>query len=279
MKSVFFAWLRFLRLPNVLTVPADVLAGAVLAGLAFDNILRPLGAVMLAYLFGMALNDVWDMKSDRLDRPERPLPSGEIPRVQAVTACVLLGAAALAVHFHPAMGMLLILIFAYTACKQRLPVLGILLMGLCRGMAVWIGAGAPLSPPVPLAIGVGLWIVYIAGVTWMATYETGKPLEREWPWILPMILNLGFLALAYTVPSPSPWAYLPGLAAFILVNLYARDIVRAQQVRPSDIGRLLGLLFLMQAYVLALHGQVLPAAAVWLLAPLMRLARRHIPAS
>ena len=168
---------------------------------------------------------------------------------------------------------------AYTALKGPQPVLGILLMGACRGAAVWIGAGAPLSLPAPLWIGVGVWGLYIAMVTALAAFETGKRLESGLPWVLPMILNIGFLGMAYTVHAPSPWAYLPGLAAFILVNLCARDMVKAQQVHSSDIGRLLGLLFLMQAFVLALHGLPLIAAGVWLLAPLMRWTRRYIPAS
>lgn len=279
MKKNLLAWLRFLRLPNVLTVPGDVLAGAALAGLFFGDMLRPVGAVMLAYVFGIALNDVRDLEADRLDRPERPLPSGRISRIRGVTACALLGAGALAVFFRPETVLLLSLICAYTALKQALPLLGVLLMGLCRGAAVWIGAGAPLSLSVPLLAAIVLWVVYIAAVTALADYETGKPMKREWPWVLPMILNPGFLALAYTVPAPSPWAYVPGLAAFVLVNLYARDMVRAQQVRPSDIGRLLGLLFLMQAYVLALLGYSGAAAGVWALLPLMRWTRRFIPAS
>jgi 4-hydroxybenzoate polyprenyltransferase len=273
------AWLRFLRLPNVLTVPGDVLAGAVLAGREIPETGFAVLGVCLAYLFGMALNDVWDMPMDRVDRPERPLPSGLIPRTQAVGACVSLGVGALLVYPAPVMMGLLGLIMAYTALKGPLPVLGILLMGACRGAAVWIGAGAPLSLPAPLWIGVGVWVLYIATVTYLAAFETGKRFETGLPWVLPMILNIGFLGMAYTVHAPSPWAYLPGLAAFVLVNLYARDMVKAQQVRSSDIGRLLGLLFLMQAFVLALHGFPLIAAGVWLLAPLMRWTRRYIPAS
>ncbi|MCC5845795.1 MAG: UbiA family prenyltransferase [Verrucomicrobia bacterium] len=273
------AWLRLLRLPNVLTVPGDVLAGAVLAGRDLHEVGLTLPGVSLAYLFGMVLNDVWDVNLDRIERPERPLPSGEISRRQAAVACGVLGIGALAVQPNSAMVFLLGLIVAYTLLKGRTPVFGRVLMGLCRGTALWLGAGAPWLMSFPLGIGIVLWVMFISMVTHIASFETGKRLESGLPWVLPMILNIGFLGMAYTVPSPSPWAYLPGLAAFILVNLYARDIVRAQAVRPSDIGRLLGLLFLMQAFVLALHGQVVLAASVWLLAPLMRLARRYIPAS
>lgn len=279
MKKELSAWLRFLRLPNVLTVPGDVLAGAALAGQPFGDVLRPAAAVMLAYLFGMALNDLWDMKADSLERPERPLPSGDISRGQALIACGLLGIGALMMHFRPAMGILLGLILAYTAFKQRIPVMGLLLMGMCRGAAVWIGAGAPIRLTPSLAAAIVLWVLYIAAVTALATYETGKPMRREWPWVMPMILNLGFLGMAYTVPSPSPWAYLPGLAAFVLVNLHARGMVRARQIRPPDIGRLIGLLFLMQAFVLALHGHTATAGILLSLAPVMRWARKKVPAS
>lgn len=274
-----FAWIRFLRLPNMLTVPGDVLAGAVLAGRDVREVGATLLGVSLAYLFGMALNDFWDVPLDRIERPERPLPSGEISKRQAGVACGVLGLGALAVQANSAMLLLLGLIVAYTVLKERIPLLGRVLMGLCRGAALWLGAGAPWELSIPLGIAIVLWVAFISLVTHIASFETGKRLESGLPWVLPIILNIGFLGMAYTVPSPSPWAYLPGLAAFISVNLHARDIVREQQVRPSDIGRLLGQLFLMQAFVLALHGQVVLAAAVWLLAPLMRLARRVVPAS
>lgn len=275
----FAAWVRFLRLPNLLTVPGDVFAGSVLGGGIPGEAFRVLPAVCLAYLFGMALNDLWDQQKDTLERPERPLPSGKLSRPQALTACALLGFGALAVYPAPVMMALLGAILAYTTLKGPFPLAGFLLMGACRGFSVWIGAGAPLSVSAPLAGGIGLWCVYIAAVTWLASAETGKKMNPQAPWILPILLNVGLVILAYTAPNPSPWAYFPGLASFAMVNVAARDMIGAQKVNPAAIGRLLRLLFVMQAFVLALYGHPLSATGIWALLPLMKWTQKQVPAS
>ncbi|WP_128434180.1 UbiA family prenyltransferase [Streptomyces cyaneus] len=69
------------RAPAALSVPGDVMAGAAAAG-------RPLGARTLGvigssvclYWAGMALNDYADATVDSVERPERPVPSGRVPR-------------------------------------------------------------------------------------------------------------------------------------------------------------------------------------------------------
>ncbi|MEU1183305.1 SCO3242 family prenyltransferase [Streptomyces sp. NPDC005820] len=90
------------RLPAALSVPGDVLAGAV----ASTGRVRPRTAATMAssvalYWAGMALNDYADATVDAVERPERPLPSGRVARRTALaTACGLtaagLGLAALA---------------------------------------------------------------------------------------------------------------------------------------------------------------------------------------
>ncbi|KUN80479.1 SCO3242 family prenyltransferase [Streptomyces griseoruber] len=90
------------RLPAALSVPGDVLAGAV----ASTGRVRPRTAATMAssvalYWAGMALNDYADATVDAVERPERPIPSGRVGRRTALaTACGLtaagLGLAALA---------------------------------------------------------------------------------------------------------------------------------------------------------------------------------------
>ena len=72
--------LKLGRVSNLPTVWTNALAGAVLAGAAE---LGPQFAVMLLgfslfYTGGMFLNDAFDAKFDAQQRPERPIPSGEI---------------------------------------------------------------------------------------------------------------------------------------------------------------------------------------------------------
>ncbi|MDQ1045337.1 SCO3242 family prenyltransferase [Streptomyces sp. V4I2] len=82
--------------PAALSVPGDVLVGATAAG-------RPLGlrtaGVMASsvclYWAGMALNDYADAAVDSVERPERPIPSGRVPRRTALSVATGLTAAGL----------------------------------------------------------------------------------------------------------------------------------------------------------------------------------------
>ncbi|MFE5814367.1 SCO3242 family prenyltransferase [Streptomyces sp. NPDC056479] len=84
------------RAPAALSVPGDVIAGAAAAG-------RPLGARTLGvigssvclYWAGMALNDYADAAVDSVERPERPVPSGRVPRRTALAVAGGLTAAGL----------------------------------------------------------------------------------------------------------------------------------------------------------------------------------------
>ncbi|HQR41690.1 MAG TPA: UbiA family prenyltransferase, partial [Gemmatales bacterium] len=73
---------QLIRLPNVFTAPADVIAGAALAGLTLSSsstnieILLTCLASACAYAAGMIMNDLVDYQVDAHERPERPLPSG-----------------------------------------------------------------------------------------------------------------------------------------------------------------------------------------------------------
>ncbi|MFE5887961.1 SCO3242 family prenyltransferase [Streptomyces sp. NPDC056462] len=87
---------QLVRAPAALSVPGDVIAGATAAG-------RPLGArtfgvigsSVCLYWAGMALNDYADATVDSVERPERPVPSGRIPRRTALAVAAGLTAAGL----------------------------------------------------------------------------------------------------------------------------------------------------------------------------------------
>ncbi|MFI5795828.1 SCO3242 family prenyltransferase [Streptomyces sp. NPDC051677] len=93
---------QLIRLPAALSVPGDILAGAVAsAGTARPRTVATMASSVALYWAGMALNDYADATVDAVERPERPIPSGRVARSTALaTACGLtaagLGLAALA---------------------------------------------------------------------------------------------------------------------------------------------------------------------------------------
>ena len=89
------ALLRLLRIPIVFTAAANVAAGVMLArgGVLRASDLALCAASACLDLAGMALNDYFDRDIDALERPERPIPSGEIaPYFALGLGVALLGA-------------------------------------------------------------------------------------------------------------------------------------------------------------------------------------------
>ena len=86
-------WLRLMRLPTVFTALTNILCGYFVStdSRALPDVFGQtefwllLVSSALLYLGGMVLNDVFDYELDCQERPERPLPSGQIPLRSAAT--------------------------------------------------------------------------------------------------------------------------------------------------------------------------------------------------
>ena len=142
-KSTFASWLELLRVPNLLTVPGDPVAGYLLAmqadaSLRF-SILAVAAASVCFYAAGLLLNDLHDLEIDRCQRPERPLPSSRIAVPEAVIALAILLGAGIGLCATAGLrallaGLLLVTaIVTYNLFLKNVPLVGALGMGLCRG--------------------------------------------------------------------------------------------------------------------------------------------------
>jgi hypothetical protein len=182
------AWLRMARVSNTPTTVSDTVAGAVLVApaVAAGPVAVVAVAIALFYTAGMILNDVMDVAIDRRERPERPLPSGEVSVHAAVVAVVALFAAGellLALRDRRAAiaGLgLIALIMLYDAWHKG-NALSPLLMAACRAM-VYVVAGFAIAG----ALNAELWgaaalmLVYVVGLTQVAKAESGGVAAR-WP--------------------------------------------------------------------------------------------------
>lgn len=178
------AYLKLCRFPTVFTALADIFAGFLLAHPTLEPF--PEFALLLLasgtlYLSGMVFNDVFDVRQDLLERPGRPIPSGQIPwRNAVIFGGVLMGAglvfAGLAsIKSLYVAGLLALMILLYDGPLKRTP-LGPLGMGSCRFLNILLGAssaGVRLNaiwqlPQIWMAAALG---IYIVGVTWFARTE------------------------------------------------------------------------------------------------------------
>lgn len=189
--------LKLGRVSNLPTVWTNTLAGAVLAGAGGFGVefAVMLVAFSLFYVGGMFLNDAFDAGIDARERPERPIPAGEVSR-GAVFACgfalMAVGVVLLAwIGFAfeprtgpwPALGGLALAgtITFYDAYHKNNP-LSPVVMGLCR-VLIYLSAGLcyAVAFPAALALGAALMLCYLIGLTYVAKQENLEKVENLWP--------------------------------------------------------------------------------------------------
>lgn len=150
------AYLQLLRLPNVVTAIADILAGYLFVGGVLTGEGASAGVTRLAilagasaclYMAGVVLNDFFDFEQDAQERPQRPLPSGQIARRHAgwLGMTLLIAGVGLA-QFVPGVTRLLAVmlgacILLYDGVLKRTPA-GPPCMGMCRALNLLLGMSA-----------------------------------------------------------------------------------------------------------------------------------------
>jgi hypothetical protein len=210
--------LRLGRVSNLPTVWTNTLAGAVLAGeLRFGAELAVmLVAFSLFYVGGMFLNDAFDAEIDARERPERPIPAGEIGRGTVFGygfAMMAAGVALLAgvgYAFEPRTGPWPLLgglalagvITFYDAYHKNNP-LSPVVMGLCR-VLVYVAAALCYVTSLPTALwaGCAIMLCYLIGLTYIAKQENLARVENLWPLLFlaaPVMYGVWLFTAQWTV--------------------------------------------------------------------------------
>jgi 4-hydroxybenzoate polyprenyltransferase len=189
--------LRLGRVSNLPTVWTNTLAGAVLAGAAGfgAEFAVMLVAFSLFYTGGMFLNDAFDAVYDAAQRPERPIPSGEVSRGEvygwgfgmlaagiALLAVVGLGMGARTGALPAIAGVLLAATITHYNWHHKGNVFSPVVMGLCR-VLVYVAAGLCITLALPDALwmGAALMWCYLIGLTYIAKQENLGKVENLWP--------------------------------------------------------------------------------------------------
>lgn len=140
-----------MRPANIVTSVADILAGIAIAGyfLNQNTDYNPLLLLCIStiglYGGGIVFNDVFDADLDRIERPERAIPSGAIKLNEALILGIilLLGGIGAAFIYAIESGLIALLIafFAllYNKFGKHHSFLGPLNMGFCRGLNLLLG--------------------------------------------------------------------------------------------------------------------------------------------
>ncbi len=211
-------YLRLMRPANVITAVSDILAGIAIAGY-FTNVgiysfsLTPVLLLVVStiglYGGGVVFNDVFDAELDKVERPERPIPSGLIPKKAAAWFAFLLllmgVVAAALVHksiLSISTGLAIAIAIAsvvYDKWGKHHSFLGPINMGLCRGLNLLLGMSIlPQGLEQYWFLGF-VPIVYIAAITMISRGEVhgGRKNTLYGAVFLYVVVLLALLKLSY----------------------------------------------------------------------------------
>lgn len=251
-RRTLHAHLSLARVSNAPTVVSNTLAGAALAGAhvlpgSASTLLLVALAMVLFYTAGMYLNDFLDYERDRLERPERPLPSGVVSHRSAAVSILaffgvgllLLLATGTAPFFS---GLVLVgLIVLYDAWHKTNP-FSPLVMASTRALVYVTAflAFAPRATP-SLTLWALLLALYVVGLTYLAKLERRGGVRALWP--VALLFLPAFFGLEWG------WGLLLVLL-FIGWTLYSLSFVYKKRF-GAVIGRLIAGVSLLDAVVLA----------------------------
>ncbi len=258
LTSRFLAYVQLTRPANILTAIADILAGVAISGLTveladkgrgwfyvpdLDKIIFLIVSTIGLYGGGVVLNDFFDADLDKIERPERPIPSGKVSKIAAFFLGVILlsigiqAAAFVSLASAVIAVVVAILIVLYDGWGKHHSFIGPLNMGLCRGGNLLLGISA-----VPLAIS-QLWyvtiipVIYIAAITLVSRGEVHGAKNnslRIAGWLYTIVI-ICILAL-----SVIPFFYLRFSLPYLVLfgGMIFRALQRAQLTgEPGDIGK------------------------------------------
>jgi hypothetical protein len=263
--------LRLGRVSNLPTTWTNVATGLVLSGagpLRAELALGLCAAVSCLYVGGMYLNDAFDRGYDARERPERPIPAGEVSARTVFSSGFTLLAVGIAMvaalaWLHPAgtgaapvlaafgLALLIVLYDAYHKQNPLSPVL----MALNRAL---VYAMAALSMRVAfgttLAFGCFALLCYLIGLTYAAKQENLHEPRGFWPLV---VIAFAFVRAPARV-DPGACLLSVLFAAWVGYSLSFLLAKRRRNIKRA-VGYLIAGISLLDAMLIAGQGQLLIA--------------------
>jgi 4-hydroxybenzoate polyprenyltransferase len=175
-------FLRLMRPANLVTAVSDILAGAAIAGYTgvgdqSSSVIWLIISTLGLYGGGVVFNDVFDASLDRIERPERPIPSGLISETEgALLGSILLTAGIGAAFMFSALSGTIAIGIAvaalvYDKWGKHHNILGPLNMGTCRGLNLLLGLSLVPETLEHFGFLAIIPVIYIAAITMISRGE------------------------------------------------------------------------------------------------------------
>lgn len=277
-----------MRPANLPTAAADIFAGASVAGVfvgsSFSNVNCPftfdtfliVAASVFLYGGGVVLNDVFDIEIDKIERPERAIPSGLIPLKHAAIFGSLMLFIGVSLAFSVGVlsgciaSVLACFIISYDYYAKHKLVLGPINMGLCRALNLVLGISI-LGTIHSLEFTI-IPLLYIAAITLISKGEVHGNNKNHI--VLAGVLYaivISLIALFIVIKTSNILQTLPFLA--LLAFLIYRPLLRAYKdnsplhIKKAVVGGVLSLIVLDAAIAVG-FSHVIIGMLIILLLPL-----------
>jgi 4-hydroxybenzoate polyprenyltransferase len=287
----FKQYLLLIRLPNIFTTPSNILTGyfAVVTVAEADSV--HLVALMvssgLLYIGGIVLNDYFDIEIDKRERPSRPLPSGNISKINALTIAMaaLLIANAIALALGPiSLAVSLALTFTIIGYDYRLKhgPLGPFAMGGARFLNVIFGASSVLlyiinthSYAIVGAAAASLF-VYTVAIMVLSKKEAGNEKPNS---TLALLMVFGVISsvVALGLLLHLQWAFLINLSIFaaVMIITFKQHLMRQfPSAQKAVRNMVISIIILDSVFVSGTAGLPYGLATLLLIAPTILLAKK-----
>lgn len=296
MKSPNFKdYLFLIRLPNLFTLPSNILVGFAIASaltLTFTSFVQVLLLVTISiflYCVGLVLNDLFDYNIDKKERPDRPLASGKISRKVAIVLVTIFSVIALSLSLLvsvPTFGISLVLIaliFGYDKYLKNTQA-GPFTIAAARVMNVMLGTSVSFNnidsfPQfVILVFVLTITFVYVSLIGFISKYEIQGFSENIKLYLIPVIIA-GIISsiMLFTFIGFFKYESLIILALFLFImtkavyRIQKKDSIGIQQCIQKMI---MSIIVLDSTYLSGIRGVEVGLAVLLLIAPLLILSRK-----
>lgn len=283
-------YLLLIRLPNVFTVPSNILAGYFAATAVAEadgvHIAALVVSSCLLYVAGIVLNDYFDIEIDKRERPFRPLPSGNISKRQALSVVMiaLLVANTIALILGPtSLALSLALTLAIIAYDYRLKhgLLGPFAMGAARFLNVIFGASLVLayvsnhSYAIVGAAAASLFL-YIIAITILSKKEAGSERPNS---TLAFLMVFGVVSVvgALGLLLQLQWTFLLNLSIFatVMIITFKQHLMKSlPSVQKAVRNMVISIIILDSVFVTGTAGLPYGLATLLLIVPAVFLAKK-----
>lgn len=291
----FKDYFLLIRLPNLFTLPSNILVGFAIASsltLTITSLVQVLLLVtisILLYCVGLVLNDLFDYNIDKKERPDRPLASGKISRKIAIVLVTIFSVIALGLSILvsvPTFGISLVLIaliFGYDKYLKNTQA-GPFIIAAARMMNVMLGTSASFNnidsfPQfVILVFVLTITFVYVSLIGFISKYEVQGFSENIKLYLIRVVIA-GIISsiTLFTFIGFFKYESLIILALFLFIMtkaVYRIENKDSKGIQQCIQKMIMSIIVLDSTYLSGIIGLAVGLAVLLLIAPLLIMSRK-----